>query len=242
MDTQTVRRVYLFGELHGEKLMYETELAAWQYLYHTQGMRHLFIENSYPAAQLLNIWMHKGDDAILLELYKDWEGTEGHTEDNLTFHQEIKKTCPKTVFHGIDVSHQHKKNGLRYLKLLENSGLADSEQYLLAKENAVQADAFYRNKPETDEVNWALREKFMAANFIRELDSLPSDTNAMGIFGRDHLVFDKDTSETVPSFIRQIEVQYGHIFRVIDLAGKQGQPGNRRDDAFSATDISRLLD
>ena len=27
--------------------------------------------------------MHEGDDAILLELYKDWEGTEGHTEDNL---------------------------------------------------------------------------------------------------------------------------------------------------------------
>lgn len=222
MEKQTGCRLYLFGELHGEKPMYEAELSAWQHFYHTQGMRHLFIENSYPATQLLNIWMHEADDAILLELYKDWEGTEGHSEANLAFHREIKRTCPETVFHGTDVSHQHKKNGFRYLKLLEGSGLSDSAQYRLTQENAAQADAFYRINPDTDDVDWAARENFMAENFIRELDALPPATQIMGIYGRDHLVFDKDTSESVPSLIRQLEAQYGRIFSVTDLTVMHG--------------------
>lgn len=205
-------RVYLYGESHGEKAIMEHEAAEWQRFYTEEGMRHLFIENSYAAAAYLNRWMHEDTDDILLQLYDDWNGTAIHVEASLAFFKTIKETCPETIFHGTDVGHQFSSIGKRYLAELEAQGLKDSEEYRLTEENNRQAIKYYDTNSD------AIRENYMSANFIRELDTLPPDARIMGIYGSQHVCYEKDFSGKVPSMIRQLITHYGEIFAATDIS------------------------
>lgn len=205
-------RVFLYGETHGKPAILEREVAEWQRFYNEEGMRHLFVENSYAAAAYLNQWMHEDNDDILLQLYDDWDGTLIHVESTLDFYRTIKKTCPETVFHGTDVGHQYYSTGARYLADLEAQGLKDSEEYRLTEENINQAINYY----ETD--NDATREYDMVSNFIRELDSLPADTKIMGIYGSAHVCYELDWSRSVPSMLSQLITHYGDIFASTDIS------------------------
>mgnify|MGYP000485435393 CR=1 FL=1 len=49
-------------------------------------------------------------------------GTAGGTEIVKNFLKQIKKTYPKTVFHGTDVGHTWHSTGPQYLKYLKSTG------------------------------------------------------------------------------------------------------------------------
>lgn len=205
-------RVHLYGETHGKAVIMEYEVAEWQRFYNEEGLRHLFLENSYAAVAYLNQWMHEDNDDILLQLYDDWNETAIHVEATLDFFRAIKETCPETVFHGTDVGHQFASNGARYLAELEAQGLKDSEAYRLTEENNQQAMEFYEKGSD------AIRENYMVQNFIREFGSLPPDTKIMGIYGSAHVCYEMDMSGTVPSMIRQLITHYGNIFTTTNIS------------------------
>lgn len=206
-------RVFMYGESHGEQVIVEHEVAEWQRFYNEDGMRHLFIENSYAAVAYLNQWMHEDNDDILLQLYDDLTGTLAHSESTLYFYRTIKETCPETIFHGTDIGHQFASNGARYLAELEATGMKDSEEYRLAEENNRQGMEFYEAEDDT------LREKYMVQNFIREFDSLPPDTKVMGIYGSLHVCYEIDMTGTGPSMITQLKSRYGNIFSSKNISG-----------------------
>lgn len=58
-------KIYLYGERHGIESILDAEFDLWYDYYHNDGMRHLFIESSYYAGELLNLWMKSEDDQIL---------------------------------------------------------------------------------------------------------------------------------------------------------------------------------
>lgn len=206
------QRVFLYGESHSEYYSVEYELKEWKKYYSEQNMRHLFIENSYSATQLLNQWMHEEDDEILLQLYDDWDGTLAHSEIMLNFYREIKRTCPETVFHGTDIGHQYMTNGKRYLQQLEEEGLKDSEEYRITEEINRQAFEFYEEMDYASKEANTVREKYMVENFIRELDSLPPDTKIMGIYGSAHVCQDNCWEGNGSSMIVLLKQHYGNIF------------------------------
>lgn len=195
-------RIYLYGEDHGQAVQYEEELKAWQNFYNNQNMRHLFIESGYSTAQMLNQWMKAEDDSILLEIYENWKETQAYTQSNLEFYKGIKQTCPETIFHGTDVGHQHSTNDRMLLRQLEEKGLTDCEEYKITLLNITQAMDYYGTK------DYAVRENYMVANFIREFDSLPETEKIMGIYGSAHVFDEKDWSGKVPSMIKQIRKNY----------------------------------
>lgn len=180
------RRIYLYGEQHGQELIIQKELELWNSCYHEYGMRHLFTEISYPMAQYLNIWMNSDDNSILDMIYKNLEGTLSHTQSNYNFYIYIKKNCPETVFHGTDVGHQYWSTGESYLEYLREKGMENSVEYELTLENAEQAQKFYGDGFDAD-VN-EYRELCMIENFKREFSQLPPDEKIMGIYGSAHTV------------------------------------------------------
>lgn len=206
-------QIYLYGELHGNKLIYEKELEIWKSYYDNQGMRHLFVEVPYYTAEFLNLWMAAGDDTILNELYQDWEGTAIHIEDTLDFFKEIKQQCPETIFHGTDVGHQYYSTGERYLTYLKDNDMADSEQYALTEENIKQGKQYYAAP---DDV---YRENTLVFNFIREFDAL-NGTDVMGIYGAAHTNIDANDYNTgsVPCMAKQLYEHYGEKLYTEDLS------------------------
>lgn len=204
-------RIYLYGEDHGQKIQYEEELKAWQNFYNNQNMRHLFIESGYSTAQMLNQWMKAEDDSILLEIYENWKGTQAYTQSNLDFYKRIKQTCPETIFHGTDVGHQYSTNDRMLLRQLEEKGLTDCEEYKITLLNITQAMDYYGTK------DYAVRENYMAANFIREFDSLPENEKIMGIYGAAHVFYEKDITGKVPSMIKQIRKNYKNSKELIEI-------------------------
>lgn len=206
-------QIYLYGEIHGNKLIYEKELEVWKSCYDEQGMRHLFVELPYYTAEFLNLWIKTEDDTILNQLYQDWNGTAVHTEDTLDFYKEIKKQCPETIFHGTDVGHQYFSTGERYLQYLSNKGMVESEQYTLAEENIKQGKEFYSTG---DDV---YRENALVSNFIREYDAL-NGADVMGIYGADHTNIDAKVYNTdnAPTMAKQLYEYYGERLYIEDLS------------------------
>lgn len=209
-------KIYLYGEqVHGAEMLVAKEYELWYDYYHNEGMRHLFIEDSYAGAQFLNIWMQSEDDTILDELRNDQVGTFAYAESNWEFFRLIKENCPETVFHGTDVGHQYDTTGARYLKYLEESGMKDSEEYKIALENCEQGRIYYEvyNQIEpsrySDDYNY--REEKMAENFIREFESLKGES-VMGIYGGSHsYIYGLNfvTDGTSPSMANMIHQHYG---------------------------------
>ena len=205
--------IFLYGEKHSDPLFIARELELWDYFY-AQGMRHLFIEDSYFGAEFLNLWMAADNDEILDQIYEDIVGTQAHSELTLLFYHTIKEKNPETVFHGVDVGFQYETTGKRYLDYLESVGQKDSESYALAEENIRQGKEYRLHK------SVSYREQCLAENFRREYDRLGGE-NIMGIFGAAHTVTSAQavfrfSPETV-TMTMMLEESYGSRIRSINL-------------------------
>ncbi|WNS42313.1 hypothetical protein [Paenibacillus sp. MMS20-IR301] len=211
--TQATGRIYLYGEAHGNARIMNKEYELWSNYYHNEGMRHLFIEQSYFTAEYLNLWMQSDNDDILEELYKDWEGTAIHTPDTKTFFQNIKSGCPETVFHGTDIGHQYDTIGSRYLSYLAASDLTESEKYTLTTEAIQQGELYYSEEADV------YRENKMTENFIREFEQLGSE-DVMGIYGSAHTGLDgmDYSTQSVPCMANQLHKHYGSSLLSEDLS------------------------
>ena len=71
---EEIGKIYLYGEYHANEHLLQKELELWRNCY-ARGMRYLFVEQAYYTAQYFNLWMQAEDDTILLEVFKDWEGS-----------------------------------------------------------------------------------------------------------------------------------------------------------------------
>lgn len=216
--SSSTERIFLYGEAHSQQHIIEYEIKEWQKFYNNENMRHLFIENSYTAAQFLNQWMQKDNDDILLQLYEDWEGTAAQSDATLYFFREIKRTCPETIFHGTNIGHQYNSNGKRYLQQLEKEGLKHSEKYKIAEEGNNQGIDYYEKHDCNSDEGCEIREQYMVDNFIRELDSLPPDTKIMGVYGTAHVCQNAIWQGDGKSMIYRLRKHYGNIFTATDIS------------------------
>lgn len=160
--------ILFYGEYHNSESCTMQELKYWQDCY-AKGMRHLFLEMGEGTAQLLNMWMAAEDDTLVQQVYDNTVGTAAHTHDTLEFYQQVKATCPETVFHGFDVEHQYKSSGDQCLALLE----PDSDTYNKVSAGMDAAKEFYRLRDEeSGAASEAYREPFMANSVIADYDAL----------------------------------------------------------------------
>jgi hypothetical protein len=218
-------QIFLYGEAHGVEVILADELRLWEKYYHEDGMRHLFIEFAYYDSEILNMWMQEGNDNILDEWFEGLRGTAAYTESVKDFFRQIKKSCPKTIFHGTDVGHQYNTTGRRYLEYLELQGKEDTEEYRLAEEAAEQGRYYKENSDDE------YREGKMAENFIREFDKLDG-LSVMGIYGGAHTAIGGTVygTQSVPCMANQLHGRYGgtvvkskdlsRSFLGTDIAGK----------------------
>lgn len=205
--------IYLYGELHSRPYIVELELQLWQNYYHEYGMRHLFLEDCYFTAQILNLWMQAEDDTLLDLIFAAIKGTHGGSEVKRNFYKSIKETCPETVFHGTDVGHQYDSLGTWYLSYLQEHGLTDSQEYQLTEEAIAQGRAFYHEAKDAD----VYRENMMAENFIREFDSLTGES-VMGIYGNAHTgLYALNKTKECDCMGKQLKARYGETITSEDL-------------------------
>ena len=167
----------------------------------------MFVELPYYTAEFLNIWMKADNDEIIYQIYSDIDGTASHTEEYLELFKTIKKSYPETVFHGTDVGHQFETTGARYLEYLEELGLKDSEQYVLASICVEQGKRF-SGMEATD----SYREQMMVENFANAYDGI-WEKEIMGIYGNYHT--NPNHSELMAG---QIKEKYGDIVECIDIS------------------------
>ncbi|WP_342547987.1 hypothetical protein NST69_30765 [Paenibacillus sp. FSL P2-0089] len=213
LTTKATGQIYLYGESHGVAKIMDKEYEAWSDYYHNKGMRHLFVEQSYYAAEYLNLWMQSDNDDILEELYQDWEGTESHTPYTKTFYKKIKSECPETIFHGTDIGHGPDTTGERFLSYLKANDLTGSEIYTLTTEAIQQGQRYYRSY---DNV---YRENKMTENFIREFEKLGNES-IMGIYGAAHTGVNEMEliTQSVPCMANQLQKHYGSNLHTEDIS------------------------
>ena len=176
-------KIRLYGEAHGLKEYYDIEFELWKDCY-DEGYRALFVELPYFTAEFLNLWMKEDSDEILDQIFEDIQGTQSGNEHYYEFMQEIKAKCPQTVFYGTDVGHQYDTTGPRYLEYLDDNGLAESDNYRLAKECIDQGIAYRSDDSDHNGIS-AIRESYMIANFIDAYSRCGTD-RIMGIYGSYH--------------------------------------------------------
>ncbi|MDR2899210.1 MAG: hypothetical protein LBU94_02745, partial [Clostridiales bacterium] len=212
-DADSTEQIFLYGEVHAVDKILEKEFEIWKG-YYDSGMRHLFIEYPYYTAEFFNIWMKGDSDDILNQLYEENEGTSAHSPNVKEFFMKIKAECPETIFHGTDVGHMYGTTGYRFLRYLEENGLKDTEQYLLAEECIDQGRRFYG-----DVNNNLYREEKMTENFIREFDKL-SGESIMGIYGSAHTGVDAFTfgAPDEPCMANRLKERYGETLFSEDLS------------------------
>jgi hypothetical protein len=206
--------IYLCAELHSEKECLDKELQRWGEFYE-KGARHLFIEDSYSGAQLLNIWMHEDNDDILDQIWEDTKGTQGCSQVSYDFYKTIKRDYPETIFHGTDIGHQYATTGARYVKKLEEEGKEDTEEYRITVENNESGKKFYDlgNYETIESANY--REQKMVEYFIREYEALSGEF-IMGIYGWGHLELDSThcCEGTDQQMVIQLKEKYGDLIQV----------------------------
>jgi len=205
-------RIFMFGERHGNQTTMRRQLEIWGEFYHNNGMRHLFVELPYFAAEFLNIWMQAEDDTILLELFEDWRGTSLHVPYTLDFYRTIKADFPETIFHGTDVGHAADSTGQRFLRHLRDNGLTDGEQYRITNENIAQFRHF-------DSVgDHTLRSSvYKPQNFTREFDRL-GNQDIMAIHGAGHVHFGYfDGRVGMPTLAYALQQRYGDNIEIFDM-------------------------
>ncbi len=203
-------KIRLYGEAHGLKEYYDIEFELWK-AYYDEGYRALFVELPYFTAEYLNLWMAEDSDEIIDRIFEDIQGTQSGNEHYYEFWQKIKQQCPQTVFYGTDVGHQYDTTGPRYLAYLADQGLAESENYRLAKECIDQGIAFRSDDPDHDGIS-ATRESYMVANFIDAYSRCGTD-KIMGIYGSYHT--DLNNPDLMTGRLR---AQYGDIISSVRLS------------------------
>ena len=199
--------LYLYGEIHGSEVINYTEFELWNNFYKT-GLRHLFMELPYFYTGFINRWMKMKDDQILDELFIG--DVVGDSEYDRNFFKQIKELCPETVFHGTDIGHKFDTLGTAYLKSLSPY----SNEYKITSENISQAKEYYDFIQESKNGDYSagshIREKYMAKNFIRELESVNS-CDIVGIYGEAHLFSDSaDTFGIEQNMLSMIEKYYAN--------------------------------
>jgi hypothetical protein len=200
-------RIVLVGEEHGKKSQYDEELRVWKSHY-SSGSRDLFVELPYYTAQYLNLWMSANDDAILDQLWRDWDGTAAQNADYFELLRSIKRECPQTVFHGTDVGHQYQTTGERYLAYASKRYGADSEEVALARECVNQGIHYYEQTDCDDDY----REGQMVANFERAYDALGTKSVVVGFYGAAHSdPRGKSFNGHVDSMANQLRQHYGDV-------------------------------
>ncbi len=200
--------IYLYGEMHAITPILDKEAELWKQYYHEQGMRHLFIEDSYAGAELLNVWMQSDNDKILDKLWDGYGNSLAKLPQCKEFVKKIKQECPKTIFHGTDIEFNYDTTGEWFLEYLREQGQENSEKYKLTQQN-IEQGKYYRNHP--DDV---YRENSMAENFQKAFEKLGNES-IMGIYGGAHTgIGDKNyETGTVPNMASQINAKYkGRVY------------------------------
>ena len=214
-------KIILIGETHAVDWILDIQIEKWRHLYHYEGFRHLFIEGAYFHGQLLNQWMNSDNDNILDAMFYDLRGTLMGSPVVKEFYRRIKREFPETIFHGIDIGHQYRSTGKRFLNYLIENGLQGSEQYILTQESNEQGRFFYeilsrgQNADEQESYLYEIsahvfRSNAMAQNFIREFDNL-GNIRVMGIFGSAHTSFNRYFFCNVPTMAMILQNHYGEI-------------------------------
>ena len=226
--------ICLYGEAHGYKKCYDAELEEWRKFY-DEGCRNLFVELPYYSAEFLNAWMRADSDEMLDQWFEEIKGTLSGNGYYKEFFHEIKKDCPDTVFYGTDVGHQFDTTGARYLKYLEDNGLENSENYILAKE-CIRQGQEYRNEDTEHNGVSALRENYMVSNFI-EAYTRCGGGKIMGIYGSYHT--DIENAELMAG---RLKTQYGDVIGSIKVSTLAfSQIGKPYDLGFCVTGLVFLL-
>ena len=202
--------IRLYGEGHGEKTYYDLELKLWQE-YYNEGDRNLFLELPYYSAEFLNLWMQGESDEILNQLFEDIQGTLSGNDYYKEFFQKIRESCPETVFYGTDVGHQFDTTGTRYLKYLEDKGLADSEKYALAEACISQGQEYYASG-DTETGISDIRESYMVSNFVEAYERCCGG-KIMGIYGSYHTEINEPDRMAY-----QLKEQFGEIISSVKLS------------------------
>ena len=213
---EEIGEIYLYGEYHANEHLLQKELELWRDCY-ARGMRYLFVEEAYYTAQYFNLWMQAEDDTILLEVFKDWEGSLSYNELVLDFYRSIKADCPETIFVGTDIGHQYETTGTRYEAYLRAAGQLTSEEYKRTDACVIQGRSFYLvSDPDTQDT---YRENAMVQNFIAAVERLPAGTDIMGIYGAAHTdPAALSWGGTVDSMAKQLAAYYGDKLHCTDLS------------------------
>jgi len=197
-------QIFLYGEAHGNERIMDRQLEIWREHYHNQGMRHLFIEFTFPTAEFLNMWMQSDNDDILYELFDDWAGTSVDIPHTLVFFRTIKSEFPETIFHGVNVAHWEFPAGMRLLQYLEDNNMQSTERYFLTLKSLEQGEQNLQGGFDRRH-----RVNAMTENFIREFDRL-GGRSVMGIFGAAHARFGfAQGLPGVPTMAQRLRKRYG---------------------------------
>lgn len=235
-------QLYLYGEQHGEEIIMAKELELWQNHYNEENMRHLFLELPSYTAEYLNLWMQAEDDAILEQIYEDWQGTAIYDSSIRDFYRQIKDACPETVFHGIDLGHQWATTGQRYLEYCKENGLTESAAYRQAQLCIAHGQQYYDN-----EQDQAYREEIMTQYFMQELNTLENES-IMGIFGSMHT--DPNSADSMAFRLQELYGEQLHCesltylllaaeplrYDILDINGKEYQAAY-----YGGQDLSSFL-
>ena len=210
---KSIGQIFLYGEAHGIARIKEKQIEIWHEYYHNHNMRHMFIEQAYFTAEILNMWIPLYNDDILYELFGDWAGSVWHSPFFLFF-KAIKTEFPETIFHGIDIGHEYDSIGKDFLQYLRDNDKQGTEQYLLTLEAIEQGKRFYKY------LDWEYRTTKMTENFIREFDNL-RDQDVMGIFGAAHTTLGGGWMlglPNVPTMADRLRERYGDSVHTEDLS------------------------
>lgn len=203
-EPQGPGQVFMYGETHGNKETLEKELELWKGHYNN-GLRHLFLEDSYFGAYMLNLWMQEEDDAKFDTYFSTLKGTANGSPFNENFFKEIKASCPETVFHGFDIGHQYNSLGVTVQAYMDGANLKESKEYQLVSESIEQGQYFYTN---SENPEWVYREEKMVSNFVREMETLNGE-DVMVILGSQHANIEgMDVTGTIPCFANQLVNQH----------------------------------
>jgi hypothetical protein len=197
-------KILLVGEKHDEKDLIEEELKMWQKFYHEDAMRDLFIELPYYTGCLLNRWMKADNDDYLNILMENMKDKPAGSDAYRYFYNEIKRTCPDTVFHATDVGHQFDTTGKYYLELLEKEGKKDTREYDLTAEAIDQGKRLRAN----GSCDHAYREACMGLNFVRAYEYIGCKP-IMGIYGGFHTKIDGVLENGEPRMAKALHKRFG---------------------------------
>ena len=189
IEVETVNeigKIFIYGETHGRQPILDKEFELWKAYYTEKHMRHLFVELSYPKAQLLNLWM-SGDESVSLD---DLITTAYNPEAIKNYYRKIKEECPETVFHGFDIGKGYTLHGVNYRKYLEENNLEDTQEYAL-NEIALAQEKQYKGTHDA-----SYREQMIVENFINAFNRL-GDEDVMATIGYGHLLLEPLTLDGI---------------------------------------------